>query len=325
MRIFVAGATGAVGRRLVPLLVAAGHEVTGGTRTPQGVERLRAQGASAVRVDVFDADSVHRAVAAAAPEAVVHQLTDLAHGDRAANGRIRREGTRHLVDAAKRAGVTRIVAQSISWAYAPGDAPADESTPLDLAAEPPRAGMVGSLRALEEAAAEIETHVVLRYGTFYGPGTWYARGGPLEAALRGEQATGDPATGDPAAGDPAANDPAAKGPAAKDPAAKDPVAALIGPVVAGDAVSSFIHVEDAARAAVAALDWPSGTVNIVDDEPAPARAWLPAFAAAVGAPPPAPAVDGGRAGWERGADNTRARRLGWRPLHPTWRTGFTTL
>ncbi|MDW6061200.1 NAD(P)-dependent oxidoreductase [Streptomyces sp. FXJ1.4098] len=310
MRIFVAGATGAVGRRLVPLLVAAGHEVTGGTRTPQGVERLRAQGASAVRVDVFDADSVHRAVAAAAPEAVVHQLTDLAHGDRAANGRIRREGTRHLVDAAKRAGVTRIVAQSISWAYAPGDAPADESTPLDVAAEPPRAGMVGSLRALEEAAAEIETHVVLRYGTFYGPGTWYARGGPLEAVLRGDQVTRDPAAGDPAAGDPAAG---------------DPVAALIGPVVAGDAVSSFVHVEDAARAAVAALDWPSGTVNVVDDEPAPARAWLPAFAAAVGAPAPAPAVDGGRAGWERGADNTRARRLGWRPLHPTWRTGFTTL
>ncbi|ADI08558.1 dTDP-glucose 4,6-dehydratase [Streptomyces bingchenggensis BCW-1] len=295
MRIFVAGATGAVGRRLVPLLVAAGHEVTGGTRTPQGAERLRAQGASAVRVDVFDADSVHRAVAAAAPEAVVHQLTDLAHGDRAANGRIRRAGTRHLVDAAKRAGVTRIVAQSISWAYAPGDAPADESTPLDTAAEPPRAGMVGSLRALEETAAEIETHVVLRYGTFYGPGTWYARGGPLEAALRGEQAAGGP------------------------------VAALIGPAVAGDAVSSFVHVEDAARAAVAALGWPSGTVNVVDDEPAPARAWLPAFAAAVGAPAPAPAVDGGRAGWERGADNTLARRLGWRPLHPTWRTGFTTL
>ncbi|MGW3563478.1 NAD-dependent epimerase/dehydratase family protein [Streptomyces sp. NPDC000941] len=305
MRIFVAGATGAVGRRLVPLLVAAGHEVTGGTRTPQGAERLRAQGASAVRVDVFDADSVHRAVAAAAPEAVIHQLTDLAHGDRAANGRIRREGTRHLVDAAKRAGVTRIVAQSISWAYAPGDAPADESTSLDTAAEPPRAGMVGSLRALEEAAAEIETHVVLRYGTFYGPGTWYVRGGPLEAALRGEQATADAAV--------------------KDPVAADPAAALIGPVVAGDAVSSFIHVEDAARAAVAALDWPSGTVNVVDDEPAAARAWLPAFAAAVGAPAPAPAVEGGRAGWERGADNTRARRLGWRPLHPTWRTGFTTL
>ncbi|MES4907067.1 MULTISPECIES: NAD(P)-dependent oxidoreductase [unclassified Streptomyces] len=296
MRIFVAGATGAVGRRLVPLLVAAGHEVTGGTRTPQGAERLRAQGASAVRVDVFDADSVHRAVTAAAPEAVIHQLTDLAGGDRAANGRIRREGTRHLVDAAKRAGVTRIVAQSISWAYAPGDAPADESTPLDGAAEPPRAQMVASLRALEEAAAEIETHVVLRYGTFYGPGTWYARGGPLEAALRGEQTAGDP------------------------------VAALLGPVVAGDAVSSFVHVEDAARAAVAALDWPSGAVNVVDDEPAPARAWLPAFAAAVGAPAPAPAGDGGRAGWERGADNTLARRgLGWRPLHPTWRTGFTTL
>lgn len=300
MRVFVAGATGAVGRRLVPLLLAAGHEVTGATRTGEGAERLRAQGASAVRVDVFDADSVHRAVGDAAPDAVIHQLTALAKGDRAENGRIRREGTRHLVDAAKRAGVRRIVAQSISWAYAPGDAPAGESTPLDLEAEPPRAGMVDSLRALEEAAAEIETHVVLRYGTFYGPGTWYARGGPLDAALRGEQAAGD--------------------------SAGDPAAALVGLPVAGDAVGSFVHVEDAARAAVAALDWPSGTVNIVDDEPAPARAWLPAFAAAVGAPPPTLAADGGREGWERGADNTLARRrLGWRPLHPTWRTGFTAL
>lgn len=156
--------------------------------------------------------------------------------------------------------------------------------------------MVGSLRALEEAVAGVEAHVVLRYGTFYGPGTWHARGGALDAVLRGR-------------------------------ATDDPGAALVGGAVPGDAVSSFVHVEDAALAAVAALGWPSGAVNVVDDEPAPAREWLPAFAAAVGAPAPAP-VEGpgaGREGWERGADNTRARRLGWRPVHASWRTGFTTL
>lgn len=284
--------------------MAAGHEVTGGTRTGEGVERLRAQGASAVRVDVFDADSVHGAVADAAPDTVIHQLTALANGDRAENGRIRREGTRHLVDAAKRAGVRRIVAQSISWAYAPGDAPAGESTPLDLEAEPPRAGMVGSLRALEKAAAEIGTHVMLRYGTFCGPGTWYARGGPLEAALRGERAAGDP------------------------------VAALIGPPVAGAAVSSFVHVEDAAWAAVAALDWPSGTVNIVDDEPAPANEWLPYLASCAGAKKPmriptwvARLVAGNvvviMMTEGRGFSNAKAKHdLGWELRYPSWRQGF---
>ncbi|MBL1096169.1 NAD-dependent epimerase/dehydratase family protein [Streptomyces coffeae] len=294
MRVFVAGATGAVGRLLVPLLLKAGHQVTGTTRTAEGVERLRAQGAQAVRLDVFDAEAVRRAVAEAAPDAVVHQLTALAEADTAENGRIRREGTRHLVDAARSAGVRRIVAQSISWAYAPGDAPADERTPLDPVASGRRASMVGSLRALEEAVAEAGTHVVLRYGTFYGPGTWYAPGGPLEAVLRGREAG-------------------------------DPAAALVGGVVAGDAVSSFVHVEDAARAAVAALGWPSGPVNVVDDEPAAAREWLPAFAAAVGAPAPAPVAGRGRAGWERGADNALARRLGWKPVHPSWRTGFAAI
>ena len=295
MRIFLAGASGAVGRLLVPLLVAAGHQVTGTARTAGGAERLRAQGAAAVPLDVFDAARVERTVADAAPDAVIHQLTALAGGSRAENGRIRREGTRHLVDAARRAGVRRIVAQSISWAYEPGTTPASESTPLDLAAPPPRAAMVGSLRALEEAVAEIETHVVLRYGTFYGPGTWYAPGGALDAVLRGAPL---------------------EGPGAR------PGAAMVGQVVPNDAISSFVHVADAARAAVAALGWPSGVVNVVDDEPAPARDWLPALAAALGAPAPAPAATAAGEGWERGADNTLARRLGWRPDHPTWRTGF---
>ncbi|MDH6119950.1 nucleoside-diphosphate-sugar epimerase [Kitasatospora sp. GAS204A] len=289
MRILLAGATGAIGRRLLPLLLDSGHQVVATSRSAERLARLRERGAQAVRLDVFDRAAVERAVAEAAPDAIMHQLTALADVDLAANARIRREGTRNLVDAAQRAGVGRIVAQSISWAYQGGDAPATEATPLDDTIEEPRATTVGGLRALEQAAAELPEHVVLRYGILYGPGTWYAPGGLMAQRLhRGELA-------------------------------------------AGAAVSSFLHVEDAALAALAALDWPSGTVNIVDDEPAPARDWVPALAAALGAPAPAavPATgdatgDGtGRAGWERGADNTLARvTRGWRPTRASWRDGF---
>ncbi|MGF1427724.1 NAD-dependent epimerase/dehydratase family protein [Kitasatospora sp. LaBMicrA B282] len=282
MHVLLAGATGAVGRQLLPLLLAAGHQVTAVTRTAAGAATLRAQGAGAVRLDVLDRAAVERAVAAAAPDAVVHQLTALAEYDLAANARIRREGTRNLVDAAHGAGVPRIVAQSIAWAYRGGDAPADETVPLDDTTEEPRATTVGALLALEEAAAELPEHVLLRYGMLYGPGTWYAKGGLMADRLhRGE-------------------------------------------LSAGAAVTSFLHVEDAARAALAALAWPSGAVNVVDDEPAPAHEWLPALAAALGAP--APARSTGRAAWERGADNTLARTArGWRPTRPSWRTGFAEL
>ncbi|MET9296401.1 NAD(P)-dependent oxidoreductase [Streptomyces sp. NPDC003077] len=278
MRIFVVGGTGAIGRQLVPMLVASGHEVTGGSRTSEGVEQLRAQGARGVLLDVFDRDAVADAVAAARPEAIVHQLTSLSGGSPVENARIRREGTRNVVDAAKRAGVRRIVAQSISWAYEPGDTPADEATPLDTTAPEPRSVSVGGVTALEEAVAELDEHVVLRYGTFYGPGTWFAPGGFMADKLAG------------------------------------------GGLPANDGVSSFVHVRDAARAAELALGWPSGAVNIVDDEPAPARDWVPVFAEAVGGP--APEATSGGAGWERGARNARARELGWEPEHATWRTGF---
>lgn len=284
MRIFVAGATGAVGRRLVPLLLKAGHEVTGASRTADGTELVRCLGASAARVDVLDADAVRRAVADAAPDAVVHQLTDLSGADGRATIRLRREGTRNLVDAARAAGVRRIVAQSVSWAYAPGDGPADESVPLDDSTDPSRAPMVAGIRALEETVAELETAVVLRYGILYGPGTWYAPGGAVAAALSGERAV------------------------------------FLGSVEANDAVSSFVHVDDAASAAVAALDWPSGPVNIVDDEPARGREWLPVLAAALGVP--APARTAGSAPWERGAVNSLAATRGWRPEYGTWREGF---
>ncbi|KAB8190326.1 NAD-dependent epimerase/dehydratase family protein [Nonomuraea phyllanthi] len=290
MRIFVAGATGAVGRFLVPLLVDAGHEVTGMARTEEAGDRLRARGAAAVRGDVFDADRVREAIADAAPDVVMHQLTALSKGTPADNGQMRRVGTRILVDAAKQAGVTRIIAQSVAWAYEPGDTPAGEGTPLDVTAPPPRANLVGGITALEEAAAELPEHVVLRYGILYGPGTWYAPGGLVAERLAGR-------------------------------ALDERATALVGPLSADDAVNSFVHVEDAAGAAVAALDWPSGVVNIVDDEPAPAREWLPVLADVLGAP--APVTGSGRAGWERGASNARARdSLGWRPAYPTWRTGF---
>jgi nucleoside-diphosphate-sugar epimerase len=279
MRIFVAGATGAIGRILVPLLVEAGHDVVAGTRTASGVERLRELGATGRQVDVFDREALAEAVVSAAPDVVVHQLTALSGGSSADNARIRKEGTRNLVDAARKAGVTRIVAQGISWAYEPGTTPADESTPLDTGAPEPRATTIGGITALEDAVAEIPEHVVLRYGTFYGPNTWYAPGDFIARKLRA------------------------------------------GELPAGDGVSSFVHVEDAARAAVLALGWPSGAVNVVDDEPAPAREWAPVLARAIGEPVPQPAEGG--AGWERGAANAKARSLGWEPKHPTWRTGFS--
>ncbi|WP_406333910.1 NAD(P)-dependent oxidoreductase [Streptomyces zaomyceticus] len=273
MRVLVAGATGAVGRRLVPRLEAAGHEVVGiSRRGPRPV-------------DVLDTGAVRRAVAEAAPDAVVHQLTDLGAADGAANNRIRVEGTRNLVDAALAAGVGRIVAQSISWAYAPGDGPAAESVPLDSTEEVPRSRIVAGVRALESAVAELPEAVVLRYGILYGPGTWHAPGGAVAAALAG-----------------------------------DPGARFLGSTAADDSVSSLLHVDDAAEAAVRALEWPSGAYNVVDDEPAPGRVWLPVLAAALGVP--APARSEGRAPWARGAVNARARALGWSPAHPSWRTGF---
>lgn len=288
MRVFVAGATGAVGSLLVPMLVAAGHEVTGTSRSPAGSERIRSLGATGVQADALDAEGLRHTVCAAAPEAVIHQLTDLSGADGAANGRVRQEGTRNLVEAAKAAGVGRIVAQSISWAYAPGEGPAGEAVPLDGTATQPRARMVAAVRSLEETAAELGTAVLLRYGLLYGTGTWYAPGGAFAAALTGDRS-----------------------------------ARFLGSTVVNDAVSSFVHVTDAAGAALAALDWPGGPVNIVDDEPAPAHQWLPALAKALGTP--SPGAVAGRQEWERGALNTLARSRGWQPEWPTWRTGFAAL
>jgi nucleoside-diphosphate-sugar epimerase len=273
MRIFVAGATGAIGRRLVPLLLARGHRVTAMTRRAGAAAAL---GADEVVCDAFDRPGIHRAIAAARPDVVVHQLTDLAAADTAANARMRIEGTRNLVDAARANGVRRMVAQSIAWAYAAGEAPATEDEPLDLEAPEPRLATVRGVAALEDAVRELPEWTILRYGMLYGPGTWYAGDG-----LRAEQARA-------------------------------------GELAADADVASFVHVGDAASACVAALGWPTGAVNVCDEDPAPGREWLPVFCEAVGAPAP-PVSDRPRAGWARGAANARARELGWVPRHPSWR------
>jgi nucleoside-diphosphate-sugar epimerase len=180
-KVFLAGATGAVGRALVPLLVEAGYEVHGSTRRPERAAALQAMGATPVLVDVFDARALKEALVRIAPAGVIHQLTDLPPGLDPArmaeslvrNARVRTEGTRHLVEAARAAGAKRIVAQSIAWAYAPAPKPFTEDLPLDLDAEGARGVSVRGVAALEQAVLNVEgmTGTVLRYGRFYGPGT----------------------------------------------------------------------------------------------------------------------------------------------------------
>jgi nucleoside-diphosphate-sugar epimerase len=276
-RVFLAGATGVIGRRLIPPLVAAGHPVTAMTRRAGRAAALRALGAEPVVADALDREGLRAAVAAARPDVVIHQLTDLAAYDVAANARVRVEGTRNLVDAARAAGARRMVAQSVAWCYAPGDGPAAEGEPLDLDAGEPRRTTVRGVAALEGAVAEMPEWVVVRYGMLIGPGTWFAPDGARADDARAGRLA---ATGD---------------------------------------VTSFVHADDAAAAAVMALGWPSGPVNVCDDEPAAGGEWVPAFCAAVGAP--APPVEDGRAPWARGAANARARQLGWAPRRP-WRDAF---
>jgi nucleoside-diphosphate-sugar epimerase len=278
-RVMVAGATGVIGRALVPRLAEAGYEVVGTTRDPHKRDLLRALGARPVVVDALDREALFSTLRAERPGVVIHQLTDLTGRDLAANARVRIEGTRNLVDAARAIGVERMIAQSIAFAYAPGPGPATEDDPLDVDAPSPRRNTALGVRALEQAVAEMPEGVVLRYGVLYGPGTWYASIG-LEAdrVRRGERA-------------------------------------------ATSGVTSFVHVDDAARAAMLALDWKPGIVNIVDDDPTVGTIWLPVYAEAIGAPSPPHCADAERS--ERGAFNTKARtELGWEPIYPTWRDGF---
>ncbi|MQY04388.1 NAD-dependent epimerase/dehydratase family protein [Actinomadura macrotermitis] len=276
MKIFVAGATGVVGRRLVPSLVQAGHEVAGTTRRPERADGIAAQHATPVVLDVLDADAVHAAVAAERPDVIVHQLTDLSAEDFEANSHLRVAGTRNLVDAALAAGVQAMVAQSIAWLYLPGERPAVETDPLDPALPPYR-----GVAALEEAVAEMPRGVVLRYGALYGPGTWYAADGAIAERVRA------------------------------------------GSLALTPAWTSFVHADDAAAAALAALDWPAGPVNIVDDEPATTADWLPVYSAALGAPMPPTARHAAATG--RPVSNAKAVGLGWKPGVPSWRAGFAEM
>src|SRR4051812_4885858 len=309
MKVFVAGASGALGMRLVPQLVADGHEVVGMTRTPAKQDSLRALGARPVIADALDPDAVARAVAEAEPDVIVHQLTalktiDLRHVDRtfALTNRLRTEGTDHLLAAGRAVGVQRVVAQSYAgWPFARTDgAVKTEEDALDP--HPPEAlrATLDAILHVERAVTSIDwgDGVVLRYGGFYGPGT---------------------------------------------SGSSDPPAEMVGPIrksrspLVGDGggVWSFIHIDDAAAATVAAVEHgTTGIYQIVDDEPAPVREWLPTLANVLGAKPPrhVPRWLGRLAAGEaatvmmtegRGGANAKAKReLGWQPGFRSWRTGL---
>jgi 2-alkyl-3-oxoalkanoate reductase len=306
VRIFVAGATGVIGRRLVPMLVEAGHQVTGMTRSDRKRELVREMGAEPAVADVFNVMKLRDVVQQADPEVVVHQLTDLpqeldprkAEEQTAGNDRIRTEGTANLVTVANSTNARRIVAQSIAFAYAPGGPRAkDEEEQLYDDAFPPWDRSVHALRYLERVVTGSDMEgIVLRYGFFYGPDTGYARDGSLAEQVRRRRF----------------------------------------PIVGGgEGIFSFVHVDDAASATVAAIErgWP-GIYNVVDDEPAAVHEWLPFYAALLGAKPPrrfprwlARRLAGEYATYLstelRGASNERARReLGWSPRYPSWREGL---
>jgi nucleoside-diphosphate-sugar epimerase len=309
MRILVAGATGAMGKQLLPRLVADGHSVVGITRSEAKLGLIREMGASGVVADVLDPDQVARVVAEAEPEVIIHQLTaldrpfDTRHFDRTFHetNRLRTEATDYLLAAGRAVGVKRFIAQSYAgWPFErAGGAVKSEDDPLDPA--PPK-GMRESFDAILHLERDVTgagwtEGIVLRYGGFYGPGTGLSAEGGAQAELLRERKF--PVVGD------------------------------------GGGVWSFVQIEDAAEATVAAVKHGRrGIYNIVDDDPAPVAEWLPAAAKAVGAPKPrhVPRWVGRMLAGEvgaimmtevRGASNEKAKReLGWRPRHASWREGF---
>jgi 2-alkyl-3-oxoalkanoate reductase len=300
MRVFVAGASGAIGTRLVPQLVDRGHQVIGTSRSADKAERISALGAEPVALDLLDARAVRKAVLEAEPDAIVHQATALAelnfsrNFDRtfAQTNRLRTEGTDALLAAAREAGVDRFVAQSFASfrAERQGGWVKTEDDPLDPAMPAKAQQSFAAMRYLEQAVTEFGG-IALRYGVFYGA----ANDGLIEPVRKRQY----PIIGD------------------------------------GAGVASWIHLYDAAAATVLALEHHGpGIYNVVDDEPAPVREWLPVLAEALGAKPPrrfprwlARLVAGDVAvlmGTEaRGASNAKAKReLGWQPRYPSWRDGF---
>ena len=310
MKVLVAGATGALGRQLVPRLVERGHEVTGLGRSAARSEGVRALGATPVVADALDPDAVARAVAEAEPDVVVHELTalaaslDLRHFDRdlALTNRLRTEGTDHLLAAARAVGARRFVAQSFAgWPYERIGGPVKtEEDPLQ--SSPPRtvSQTLGAIKYLEETVTGADgiEGLALRYGGFYGPGT------SLGINPDGEQIVMIRKRRLPIIGD-------------------------------GGGIWSLVHIEDAASATAAAVERGApGVYNVVDDEPAPVREWLPALAQVLGAKPPRrfpiwlARVVAGEAvvvmsTEGRGASNANAKReLAWTPRYPSWRQGF---
>ena len=306
MRVFIAGASGAIGRRLIPMLVQRGHEVVGTTRGD--LDKVRALGAEPVIMDGLDPQSVTNAVGKATPDVVVHQLTalsgpaDLRHFDRtfAMTNRLRTEGTHHLLAAARAASAGRFVVQSFTgWTNERTGGPVkSETDPFD---PDPAEGSRQSLAAIRELESTVEQAsdvrgIVLRYGLFYGPGTGLGRGGDQTAMVAKRQF----------------------------------------PVVGGGTgVWSFIHIDDAAEATVRAIESDvTGIFNIVDDDPAPVSEVVPVLARAIGAKPPwrlpawlARPIAGdfavGLMTKARGSSNAKARReLGWEPRHSSWRQGL---
>lgn len=308
MRIFLAGGTGAIGRRLIPMLRKADHEVTATTRSKAKLEILRAIGARPVILEAFDRDAVRKAVAAAQPDVVIHQMTDLANlkdlrnleREVVATNRLRTEGTQVLLDAARAAGAKRFIAQgNIMWSNErSGSRVKTELDPLDPHPPRPMKAALDAMRKLERMvpSASGMLGIVLRYGVFYGPGTSIAPEGEVVEAVHARKL----------------------------------------PIIGGGAgVWSWIHIDDAARATQLAVEsGEPGVYNIVDDEPAEVSEWLPDLAEAIGAKPPRriPAWLGrliiGEAGvcmmtQIRGSSNAKAQKaFGWQLLYPSWRKGF---
>ena len=308
MRVFVAGATGAVGRRLIPMLTDAGHEVIAMTRSPEKAVGLLELGAEPVVADGLDRDAVMRAVTRAQPEVVVHQMTGLASvtsmkrldEELAQTNRLRTQGIDYLLEAARAAGARRLIAQSYGhWAYAGvSRSLKTEADPLDPSPPASMSATMRAIRYLESAVVGADgiEGLALRYGLFYGPGTGLAPGGPLAELVRHRRLP------------------------------------LIG---GGPGIWSFVHIDDAASATVAALEnGAPGVYNVVDDEPAAAAVWVPALAEILGGKPPrrVPVWLGRLAAGEpgvylftrtQGRSNAKAKReLGWQPLYASWREGF---